>query len=134
MRSISFAVAALVVWIGVARAGDCPKTGRYAVKIDSAPPGAQIYIGDKTCQIGVTPWSGKLNKATYTVIVEAAGYETATKSFAVAALRKEQELFVPLVKKADPPKLDIRADADPKGVAGANVFLDGQPKGQAPIV
>ncbi|HEY0251109.1 MAG TPA: PEGA domain-containing protein, partial [Kofleriaceae bacterium] len=113
---------------------DCPKSGRYSVKIDSAPPGAQIYIGDKSCQIGVTPWEGKLNKATYTVIVETPGYETATKTFAVAALRKQQELFVPLVKKADPPKLDIRADADPKGMAGATVMLDGEVKGQAPLV
>src|SRR6476619_7070223 len=103
MRFLCFAVMALVVSVGAANAGDCPKTGKYAVKIDSAPPGAQIYIGDKTCQIGATPWTGKLNKATYTVIIEAAGYETATKSFAVAALRKEQELFIPLVKKADPP-------------------------------
>ncbi|MFT3693285.1 MAG: PEGA domain-containing protein [Kofleriaceae bacterium] len=115
-------------------AADCPKTGRYSVKIDSSPPGAQIYIGDKNCQIGVTPWEGKLNKASYTVIVETPGYETATKTFAVAALRKQQELFIPLVKKADPPKLDVRADADPKGMAGATVMLDGEVKGQAPLV
>jgi hypothetical protein len=115
-------------------AADCPKTGRYSVKIDSAPQGAAIYIGDKTCQIGTTPYEGKLNKATYTVIVETAGYETSTKQFVVAALRKQQELFVPLVKKADPPKIDIRVDADPKGMAGATVMLDGEIKGQAPIV
>jgi hypothetical protein len=134
MRARCLAVLALLVSVATAHAGDCPKSGRYSVKIDSAPPGAPIYIGDKTCQIGVTPWEGKLNKATYTVIIETPGYETATKQFSVAALRKQQELFIPLVKKAEPPKLDIRADADPKGVAGANVFLDGQAKGQAPIV
>ncbi len=117
-----------------AAAADCPKTGRYSVKIDSAPQGAAIYIGDKTCQIGTTPYEGKLNKATYTVIVETAGYETATKQFVVAALRKQQELFVPLVKKADPPKLDVRVDADPKGMPGATVMLDGEIKGQAPLV
>ena len=122
-----------VAFVAVA-AADCPKTGRYSVKIDSAPQGAAIYIGDKTCQIGTTPYEGKLNKATYTVIVETAGYETSTKQFVVAALRKQQELFVPLVKKADPPKIDIRVDADPKGMAGATVMLDGEIKGQAPIV
>jgi HSP20 family molecular chaperone IbpA len=113
---------------------DCPKTGRYAVKIDSAPQGAPIYIGDKTCQIGVTPYVGKLNRGDYNVIIETPGYEAATKPFHVAALRKTQELFIPLVKKADPPKIDIRADADPKGVAGATVMLDGEVKGQAPLV
>ena len=41
---------------------------------------------------------------------------------------------MPLVKKADPPKIDVRADADPKGVAGAQVWLDGESKGiQAPV-
>jgi hypothetical protein len=112
---------------------DCPKTGRYSVKIDSAPQGAPIYIGDKSCQIGTTPWQGKLNKGDYQVIIDTPGYEPATKLFHVAAYRKQQELFVPLIKKADPPKIDIKADADPKGMAGATVLLDGEVKGNAPI-
>jgi hypothetical protein len=113
---------------------DCPKTGRYDVEIDSAPQGAPIYIGDKTCQVGVTPWKGKLNKGTYTVIIETPGYESANKTFVVAAVRRSQPLFVPLTKKADPPKIDIQAAADPKGVAGATVMLDGEIKGQAPLI
>jgi hypothetical protein len=128
------AVIVLALLCGRSAFADCPKTGRYAVKIDSAPQGAPIYIGDKTCQIGVTPYVGKLNRGDYNVIIETPGYETATKPFHVAALRKTQELFIPLVKKADPPKIDIRADADPKGVAGATVMLDGEVKGQAPLV
>lgn len=135
-KCIRIAAIALVVFgmAAVAAAGVCPKTGRYSVKIDSAPQGAAIYIGDKSCQLGVTPWEGKLNRATYSVIVEANGYEAATKSFAVAALRKKQELFVPLVKKSEPPKIDVRADGDPKGMTGATVLLDGEVKGQAPLV
>src|SRR6478609_2002155 len=113
---------------------ECPKTGRYDVEIDSAPQGAPIYIGDKSCQIGVTPWKGKLNKGTYTVIIESPGYEPANKTFTVAAVRKSQPLFVPLTKKAEPPKIDIQAAADPKGVSGATIILDGEPKGQAPTV
>jgi hypothetical protein len=128
------AVIVLACAFGRSAFADCPKTGRYAVKIDSAPQGATIYIGDKTCQIGVTPYTGKLNKGDYTVIIETPGFETASRPFHVAALRKTQELFIPLVKKADPPKIDVRADADPKGVAGATVMLDGEVKGQAPIV
>src|ERR1700751_4852830 len=102
MRLSRIAVTALVFmgFVTSAHAGDCPKTGRYSVKIDSAPQGAPIYLGDKTCQIGVTPWEGKLNKGDYTVIVETPGYETASRPFRVAAVRKQQELFVPLVKKA----------------------------------
>jgi hypothetical protein len=118
-----------------ALAAPCPTQtpGKYAVKIDSAPQGAQVYINDKTCLVGNTPWSGKLSKGANTVIIEIAGYEPMTRTFNVAAVRKTQELFVPLVKKADPPKIDIKADADPKGVAGAQVWLDGEMKGAAPI-
>src|SRR5581483_429722 len=118
-----------------AQAG-CPgnKPGRFAVKIDSAPQGAAIYINDKSCPaVGVTPWEGKLNNGDYTVLIEAPGYDLATRPFKVARVRKAQELFVPLVKKLDPPKIDVRADLD-KDVSGATVLLDGQPQGQAPIV
>jgi hypothetical protein len=126
-------VAVVVSLFASAAHADCPKTGRYSVKIDSAPQGAPIYLNDKTCQIGVTPWSGKLNKGDYTIIIETPGYEPANKQWHVGALRSTQELFLPLVKKADPPKIDVRADAD-KNMFGATVFLDGQPQGQAPML
>jgi hypothetical protein len=128
---------AVVVSSSTAHAqANCPgnKPGKYAVKIDSAPPGAAIYINDKACPaVGVTPWEGKLNFGDYSVIVEAPGYDLATRPFKVLRLRKIQEIFVPLVKKLDPPKIDVRADAD-KNVFGATVVLDGQPQGQAPMV
>src|SRR5215475_8077630 len=92
-------IALLFGFVAAAHA-DCPTTGRYDVEIDSAPQGAPIYIGDKTCQIGVTPWKGKLNKGTYNVIIETPGYEPATRSFSVAAVRRAQPLFIPLIKKA----------------------------------
>jgi hypothetical protein len=96
------------------------------VKIDSAPSGATVYLGSKQCPpIGVTPWSGSLGKGDFTVLVEAPGYEPAQRPFKVAAVRKVQELFVPLIKK---PQLEIRADADPN-LIGAAVSVDGQPSG-----
>src|SRR5580692_1207791 len=109
------------------------RTSTNVVKIDSAPQGAAIYINDKACQpIGTTPWSGKLPKGDYTVILEVAGYEPATRPFKVINTRSQnQELFIPLVKKAEPPKVDVRADAD-KNVFGAVVWLDGQSIGPAP--
>ncbi|MDB4963287.1 MAG: hypothetical protein JWP01_3286 [Myxococcales bacterium] len=134
-----FAVVLLLAFLGLSRdasAQSCPaqKTGKYAVKIDSAPQGATIFIGDKACgAIGVTPWTGKLINGSFTVTIEAAGYDPAIKTFAVAKVRKTQELFVPLVKKQEPPRIDVRADAD-KNVFGATVTLDGQPQGQVPVV
>jgi len=132
-------LAVVLVLVGMSRdaeAQNCPaqKTGKYAVKIDSAPQGAMVYIGDKACgAVGVTPWSGKLLNGSFPVTVEAAGYDPAIKTFTVGKLKKVQELFVPLVKKQDPPKIDVRADAD-KNVYGATVTLDGQPQGQVPVV
>jgi hypothetical protein len=132
-RLALLAISLVFALLRVAHA-DCPKTGRYDVEIDSSPQGAPIYIGDKSCQVGVTPWKGKLNKGTYTVIIETPGYEPANKPFVVAAVRRSQPLFVPLTKKADPPKIDVQAAADPKGVSGATVMLDGEIKGQAPTI
>jgi len=111
----------------------CPKTGRYNVKIDSAPQGATVYIGDKSCgPVGNTPWTGKLNNGEFTVIIETPGYEPATKKFKVARVRKTQELFVPLTRQ---PQIEIRADAD-RNLIGATVTIDGVPQGaiQGPLV
>jgi hypothetical protein len=125
---------AVVFSSGTVHAQACPAaTGRYQVKIDSAPPGATIYLGSKQCPaVGVTPWTGKLDKGDFTVILEAPGFEQAQRPFKIAALRKVQELFVPLVRK---PQVEIRADADPN-LIGAAVSIDGQPSGvvQGPLV
>ncbi|MDB4956705.1 MAG: hypothetical protein JWO36_4274 [Myxococcales bacterium] len=130
-------VVALSLFVATnARAQNCPGNtpGKYPVSIDSAPSGAAVYINDKTCPaVGVTPWTGKMAAGDFTVIVEAPGYESASRPFKVARSRKTQQLFVPLVKKADPPKIDVRADAD-KNVFGSTIFLDGQPQGQAPMI
>ncbi|HLL23713.1 MAG TPA: PEGA domain-containing protein, partial [Kofleriaceae bacterium] len=111
-----------------ADAQNCPaaKPGRYAVKIDSAPQGAAIYIGDKACgPVGNTPWTGKLNKGTVSVIVEIAGYAPETKTFKVAAVRKAQTLFVALNRQ---PQLEISIGADPN-LVGAQIFVDGVSQG-----
>ncbi|HTL33743.1 MAG TPA: PEGA domain-containing protein [Kofleriaceae bacterium] len=134
-RLVVLSLVTLGMLATAALSAPCPATtpGKYPVKIDSAPQGAQVYINDKTCLVGNTPWTGKMAKGSFTVIIETAGYESMSRQFTVAAVRKTQELFVPLVKKADPPKIDIKADADPKGIAGAQVWVDGEMKGAAPI-
>src|SRR5688572_30676309 len=93
---------AVVFTTSTARAQNCPaqKPGRYAVKIDSSPQGAAVYIGEKACgPVGNTPWTGKLNKGDVTVIIETSGYQQETKTFKVGAVRKVQTLFVPLTKQ-----------------------------------
>lgn len=139
MRTISVAFCALVTLaflVPTAAAATCPTTAKgtkYSVKIESAPPGGTVYLNDKNCVAGTTPWSGKVIAGNVTIIVEAPGYEPATRQVRVIRSRKVQEFFLPLVKKAEPPKIDVKADADPKGVGGAQVWLDGEMKGQAPV-
>ncbi len=108
--------------------------GKYPVKIESAPPGATIYIDRKELgAVGVTPWQGKMKNGDYLIIVELDGYQLAQKNQKVARTRKVQSVFIPLIKKVDPPRIDIRADAD-QNVFGATVYLDGQSQGSAPVL
>ena len=137
ISSIAFcALAAFVMFAATASAAPCPTSspGKYPVKIETSPPGATVYVNDKSCMIGTSPWSGKLHAGDNALVIELAGYELQNKTVKVLRSRKAQTFFVPLVKKADPPKIDVKADADPKGVAGAQVWLDGEMKGQAPVV
>lgn len=120
--------------VRTAEAQNCPaqKPGRYAVKIDSTPQGAAVYIGDKACgPVGNTPWTGKLNKGNVQVIIEIAGYAPEVKTFKVAALRKVQTLFVPLNRQ---PQIEISTSSDPN-LVGAQVFVDGASQGtiQGPV-
>lgn len=132
----SLAFLMLVCLLGTAAAQTHPRLakGRYPVKIDSAPPGATVYIDNKQLgPVGVTPWSAKLANGNYTIILELDGYQPATKAIKVARTRRQQETFIPLIKKLDPPRIDVRADAD-RNIFGATVFLDGQNQGTAPVL
>src|SRR6185503_18718541 len=115
MRIISLALCAVALLVSTAAGAPCPSTAsgtKYSVKIESSPPGGTVYINDKSCMIGTTPFQGKLLAGDNAIIVELAGYEVATRTVKVARSRKLQEFFLPLTKKADPPKIDVKADAD----------------------
>lgn len=131
------ALFALLAQVAPASAQTCPtqKSGtKYKAKVESAPPGATVYLDRKECgAVGVTPWNGTLPAGTYTVIVESDGYNPETKPLKVLRSRTASSLFVALVKKAEPPRIEIRGDAD-RGVFGAQVFVDGQAQGQAPTI
>ncbi len=138
MRISTVAFCALATFMFLARPAGaaCPTTAKgtkYSVKVESAPPGATVYFNDKSCMAGTTPFTGKVVAGQTTIIVELAGYDVAQRSVKIIRSRKVQEFFLPMTKKADPPKIDVKADADPKGVGGAQVWLDGEMKGQAPV-
>lgn len=70
---------------------------QYKVKIDSAPPGADVFVDGMVT--GVTPWSGTLPKGEHTVDFKLLGYMVTSKPFDVKATKREQELFGVLIKK-----------------------------------
>lgn len=124
-----------LLFASTVHAQNCPasRPGRYAVKIDSTPQGAAVYIGDKACgPVGNTPWTGKLNKGDVQVTIEIAGYAPETKTFKVAATRRAQTLFVPLNRQ---PQIEINPASDPN-LVGAQIFVDGVSQGviQGPVV
>lgn len=123
---IAFAILASLLCVGPAAAAT-----KYKVRIDSAPQGATVKV-DGTA-VGVTPYSGSLTKGKHTIVLELAGYDTATVVMNVLRTKKLQEKFIPLVKQAVPPRIEITTAAD-QNVFDAEVWLDGQQVGKAPIV
>ncbi len=114
-----------------AQPANCPNAKaqrtQYQVKIDSAPPGAAIFVDNEQCaSIGQTPWTGKLNPGALTIVIKKDGFKPSIKTFNVAKIRKVQELFVPLEAQ---PKVEVNASAD-KNLIDADVTLDGVPAGK----
>ncbi len=141
-RCAAIAIAFLLVGVGLgvdpADAQTHPrlvKKGKYKVKVDSAPQGATVYLDSKELPpVGVTPWTNlKVVDGTYLLIIELEGYQPVQRSIKIVKSRRLQEVFIPLAKKVDPPRIDIRADAD-KNLGGAQIFLDGQAQGAAPVL
>ncbi|MBI4510105.1 MAG: PEGA domain-containing protein [Deltaproteobacteria bacterium] len=111
-----------------------PRKGRkVAVKIDSSPQGGMIFLDDKQYGVvGYTPWSGKLVKGDYKLIVELQGYKPYERLIRVD--RESKDFFTPLEKQVIPGVVDIQAAADPN-VFGAQVYVDGQlAEGTAPTL
>lgn len=111
-----------------------PRRGyKYRVKIDSAPQQAAIYLDDEKYGIvGYTPWTGRLQKGNWKVILKKDGYETTTRVIQIKRSRRVQETFMPMTKKIEPGVVEVRADAD-RNALGATVWVDGQMQGQIPV-
>jgi hypothetical protein len=109
------------------------KGRKYKVRIDSAPQQAAIYLDDEKYGIvGYTPWTGKLQKGDWKVIIKKDGYELSTRTIQVKRTRRTQETFMPMVKRQQPAVLEVRADAD-RNAFNAEVWVDDQLQGKIPI-
>jgi hypothetical protein len=101
------ALAALLAGAAVAGAQTEPRPARggpaYPVEIDSAPQQAAIYLDDeKYGVVGHTPWTGKLEEGSWTVILKKDGFRPATRTITVRAASQVQETFVPMVRLGEP--------------------------------
>ncbi len=142
MRRLSV-ILSLVVGVGLllsaveVQAQQVPRPSRkgrkYKVRIDSAPQQAAIYLDDEKYGIvGYTPWTGRLEKGDWKVIIKKEGYQDATRVIAVKRTRRTQETFMPMVKQDRPAVLEVRADAD-RNAFNAKVWVDGQMQGAIPV-
>src|ERR1041385_1215125 len=98
---VAVLLAALVLG-AAAHAQPARKAAPIAVKIDSTPQQAEIYLDDKKSGlVGYTPWEGKLAPGNYALILELPGYQTVTQAITVDA--RNHEFAVALAKGAAPP-------------------------------
>jgi hypothetical protein len=99
------------------------------VTLDSAPQQAAIYINDKSYGIqGYTPFTAKLPKGTYTIILELPGFRPVSKPITVV---RSQAFMFPLERQARPAVLDVRSVGN-DSATGGQLFVDGSPVGAIP--
>jgi hypothetical protein len=116
----------------VATACVAEHAGTRAVTITTNPDGATLYLGTKACgPAGTTPWTGKLAAGPLAVVVERASYDVVTREVVVTAAPR-QSYSIDLVR-TNAGSIDVRADADAH-VTGADVSVDGDARGKAPLV
>src|SRR5260221_7429796 len=96
-------------------------TRKYTVKIDSSPQQAAIYLDDKQYGIvGYTPFTGKVERGDYKLIIELQGYKPFDRAITIDS--SHREFFFPLEKQVLPGTIDVQAAAD-QNVLGAQVFV-----------
>ncbi len=106
----------------------------YNVLVNSSPPQAQVILEDGApCLLGYTPWQGRLRRGRHNIRVAKDGYEDARQTVNVRRRRRVQEFSLAMVKKPDPPRIEVSAAAD-QNVFNAAVWIDGQSQGQAPVI
>lgn len=108
-------------------AGEAPRekkklaeiTTKGLVIIDSKPPGASIYLNEKTGGVFArTPWQGSLDPTQVKLIVEAKGFKPEERSI-TPRTDKVYEVYIALSEEHFLGWVEIASN-----VAGADVFLD----------
>ncbi|HWM88048.1 MAG TPA: PEGA domain-containing protein [Kofleriaceae bacterium] len=108
----------------------------YAVRIESQPSGATVYLDSKEGDpLGQTPYTGKLAAGPHTLIVELDGYVSQVQDITIKKQRRVQRIAVRL-SKIDLAIIEVVQEkgggrTDP-GVKGARILVDGREVGTLP--
>ncbi|MCC6996247.1 MAG: PEGA domain-containing protein [Deltaproteobacteria bacterium] len=133
LRRLAAPLALVTLLAGVAEAQTPrpPRKGsKVAITIESSPPGASIYLDSKDYGlVGYTPFSTKLNKGDYQLILELRGFQTKTVPITV---KKRKQVFANTLDRETVGTLEIVAPSTDDSAVGANVTMDGQNVGTVP--
>ncbi|MBK9031519.1 MAG: PEGA domain-containing protein [Myxococcales bacterium] len=127
-RWLSLAVVMLVITTASARAESA-----RTVRVETTPPGATVYLGDKSgAALGTTPAEIKLTPGDYVLVIELDGYLDELVPVPVPAVsgkaaRKPIDLE-PILMRAAESMLEVRGEAPD----GARVVVDGEDRGTLP--
>lgn len=104
---------------------------RYKVTIDSVPTGATVYLEAREAgALGTTPHVFQLKAGSYTIILEAEGYEPLTKSVTV---KKKAAAFTFTLSKKPSPSTLILESASGSALDGSTVKVNGKETGKLPV-
>lgn len=100
------------------------------VTIQSTPSGATLYFDAKAAgKVGTTPFSGTIEPGKHTVILEQAGYRTATRTFTIKPKETLPPLRIPLEVPfqvtSTPPGASVHLDAEASPPLGTTPYEGG---------
>jgi len=127
---VKIPIVVLALWLTLLGASPAEARRRYAVKVESEPPGASIYLGMANGpSLGLTPHTLKLARGDHTLLFKLDGYLPLTREVTV-----QGETTVKVVLKATSRPAVLAIEAGAGGVsAGADVLINGKKVGVLPV-
>ncbi|MCB9727661.1 MAG: PEGA domain-containing protein [Deltaproteobacteria bacterium] len=104
----------------------CRLGAKVEVRVDSKPPGAQVYIGDKTKLLGQTPYSTRMDAGTYKFFLDLNGYQPIEREIVVRPGEPLQLVFE-MEKFRRVGTLSVKSN-----IRDATIFIDGRNIGLTP--
>lgn len=103
------------------------------VLIDSKPTGATVYLDTKDSDpLGQTPYEGKLEPGSYTIIVELDRYVSHVQAITVSKKKKGVQKFSVNLSRVEEGEIRVIPAKGRADVKGASVFIDGKNWGTLP--